>query len=534
MNKLICAIIAFILITFSGCVERKVHQITPQERYITYNIGALPEDLIMLKRSLGRQRELLTFLFEGLVKVEGDGTIAPAIAESWEVSKDGIGYTFNIREDAFWSDGSEIVAEDFVDFFSEILARDAENEYDYQLTSIYGVSDYRKQKSSFKEVAVRALDKKQLQIRLNNQNPDLLKILAQPIYGLRTNLEVLKDWKNKYSDIRFSGAYLIKEIKADGSIVLSKNEHYWEEHTVSDGQLLITGNIMREVALADFQFYKSDIITEPPISELKDLMRDERTLVVYTRDILGVAFNFQGKDIVRNINFRKAVNEVLDPAEIADSALPEFSVYIDSVSFSGTKNVFKDNAFKGNKEVNRGKKYFEQISLQETISLRLAALNTDKNRKLARTIAEKLNANLKLDNGRNIRVEPRLYNKEELEEIIKNNQFDLLLKEYESTYESEFAWLERWNFYSKENVGKFLNLEYENTFRKAQLEDNPVKRKAAIEECKEILNKELPVIPLFYDVDIVLKNENIQGLEISPLGHLDLRMTYKEKPRFQE
>ena len=60
-------------------------------------------------------------LFEGLVTRTPDGTVVPAIAESWSISEDGTVYTFHLNKKAKWSDGKPITAQDFVYSFKRIL-----------------------------------------------------------------------------------------------------------------------------------------------------------------------------------------------------------------------------------------------------------------------------------------------------------------------------------------------------------------------------------------------------------------------------
>ena len=59
--------------------------------------------------------------FEGLVKYAPDGSVVPALAESWDVSPDGLTYTFHLRSDAKWSDGKPVTAGDFVYAWKRVL-----------------------------------------------------------------------------------------------------------------------------------------------------------------------------------------------------------------------------------------------------------------------------------------------------------------------------------------------------------------------------------------------------------------------------
>ncbi|MFZ3075007.1 MAG: ABC transporter substrate-binding protein, partial [Psychrobacter glacincola] len=83
-----------------------------KEQVIRYNIGAEPETLDPHKATGMTEGTILASLFEGLTRYDKDGkTISPGIAEKWEISTDGLKYTFYLR-DAKWSNGAAITAQD--------------------------------------------------------------------------------------------------------------------------------------------------------------------------------------------------------------------------------------------------------------------------------------------------------------------------------------------------------------------------------------------------------------------------------------
>ncbi len=83
---------------------------------MVYNRGNMsePESLDPHKTSTVNEAHILRDLFEGLVMPDARGELIPGAAESWTVSDDGTVYTFKLREDAVWSNGDPVTAEDFV------------------------------------------------------------------------------------------------------------------------------------------------------------------------------------------------------------------------------------------------------------------------------------------------------------------------------------------------------------------------------------------------------------------------------------
>ena len=183
MKKILCIILIFMMMLTSGCVEKKVKP-TTSRKYLVYNLGELPSDLLMLNSDNVREKDLLLALFEGLVREDKNGQIVPAMAEKFEITEDRIGYTFKLRKDIHYSDGTAIKAIDFVRFFHNILL-EKENIFAEQLYCIFGAKDFRMGKVGFEKVAIVAKDDLTLEIRLNSPNDYFINILSNPVFTLR-------------------------------------------------------------------------------------------------------------------------------------------------------------------------------------------------------------------------------------------------------------------------------------------------------------------------------------------------------------
>jgi oligopeptide transport system substrate-binding protein len=214
---------------------------------------------------------LLSNLFDGLVSIDEDGNIVPDLAEKWSVNKDKTQYTFTIRKNAKWSDGKDITAKDFVDFFSNILNKNLNNVYADQLNCIFGIDKYRNNNGSFENVAIKALNQRTLQIRLNYSCDYFLNIMAEPVYSLRKIDDDLLNWRRKYKNIPYSGSFVIDNISDNGDIELNKNKNYWNKDNVKNNNVIIKEFGSSEGALAAFENNTINVFTNPPINEIKNI-----------------------------------------------------------------------------------------------------------------------------------------------------------------------------------------------------------------------------------------------------------------------
>ena len=127
--------------------------------------------------------QVITAFFEGLTAIdEQTSRIVPAAAESWDVSPDGLSWTFHLRADLVWSDGTAIDAQTFRDSFVRALAPTVASEYAYVLYPIKNAARFNAgELPDFVAVGVKVVDAQTLRFDLEAPNPALPAILSLPV-----------------------------------------------------------------------------------------------------------------------------------------------------------------------------------------------------------------------------------------------------------------------------------------------------------------------------------------------------------------
>ena len=129
MKKLLTAVLAaLLLLCVAVCASA--------EAKITFQMGGEPECMDPTLNDYSSGSYALQSLFRGLYKYAEDGSLVPAMAESYEVSEDGCTYTFKLREGLKWSDGSPLTAHDFEYSWKRTLDPDVGSDTAYTL---YGI-----------------------------------------------------------------------------------------------------------------------------------------------------------------------------------------------------------------------------------------------------------------------------------------------------------------------------------------------------------------------------------------------------------
>jgi oligopeptide transport system substrate-binding protein len=198
--------------------------------------GAEPETLDPALITGQPEGRVVNALFEGLTTFDRAGRPAPGVAESWTVSPDGLTYTFRLRPDARWSDGSPVTARDFVESWKRTLTPETGAAYNYQLFPLKNAKAFADGKiSDFSEVGARALDDRTLEVRLEHPTPYFLDLCATPpLQPVPTGVIAKQgdDWV-KPGRIVSNGAYTLADWRINDRIRLKKSPFYWDRAHVA-------------------------------------------------------------------------------------------------------------------------------------------------------------------------------------------------------------------------------------------------------------------------------------------------------------
>jgi oligopeptide transport system substrate-binding protein len=251
-----------------------------------------------------------------------DGTTVPAAATSYDVSEDGTVYTVHLREDAVWSDGEPVVAQQFVDGVKRVLSPDMANDYAYVMFDIVGAQDYYNGDTDTLDSIV-ALDDYTFQFTLSEPRSYFDSILAfQTFRPIRLDLieQYGEDWLRP-GNLASNGAYVLSEHEPGDRTVLVKNDSYWDADNVAID--MITLQVMPEPAtsLAAFEAGAVDMTNPasggypaddtPRLAETDEFVRLPRPGLYY------VGLNTTAQH-TNNLDFRKALVAAVDRRTILD------------------------------------------------------------------------------------------------------------------------------------------------------------------------------------------------------------------------
>ncbi|MBL9202063.1 MAG: peptide ABC transporter substrate-binding protein [Opitutaceae bacterium] len=178
---------------------------------------------------------IVAALFEGLTAFdEKTAAAVPGTAERWDVSPDGLTYTFHLRAHAKWSNGDRVTARDFVWSFERFLSPALASSYAYMLWPIRGAEAFTTGKSKdFSTVGIAAIDDATLRITLARPAPHILTILVTVMPVHRASVEQAGGAGDRTSPwarpgrLVGNGAFTLVEWRPGARVVAGKNPHYW-------------------------------------------------------------------------------------------------------------------------------------------------------------------------------------------------------------------------------------------------------------------------------------------------------------------
>lgn len=193
--------------------------------------------------SLSETREVVYNLVEGLVDFDKYGVMVPSVADSWEVSPDGLTYTFKLKEGIYWytNEGeqyAEVTAQDFVDAVKYVLDVDNESSMSNIVFEVIKNAKpyFDKEITDFNEVGIKAPDKYTLEYTLEKPTPYFLRMLSYVCF-LPVNGQFLEEVGDQFATtaetMLYNGAYVMETFEPQNVKVLTLNENFWNKDKMS-------------------------------------------------------------------------------------------------------------------------------------------------------------------------------------------------------------------------------------------------------------------------------------------------------------
>jgi len=276
-------------------------------------LGPEPDALdIHLAQSLSALN-VLRDLHEGLVTLDAAGRVVPGIAHSWSVSSDGKRWTFELDADARWSDGSRLVAEDFVAGWQRALMPETAAPMAGLLDPVVGARALRLGQGNLEALGIRADGPSRLIVELERPTDWFVELLTHPLTF---------PWPGE-GLLLSSGPFTLVERIPGARIRLAANPHFRSADSVALEE--VVWHVIEEPSVELSRYRAGQLhITEtiPPgrLAWMREQFGDELRIAPYLGTFF-FAFNVSRPPFAEASDLRRALSLVIDRELLTDRVL---------------------------------------------------------------------------------------------------------------------------------------------------------------------------------------------------------------------
>jgi len=472
-----------------------------EQQQIVRHIKDEPASLDPLKAVGLPEIQVIRDLFEGLTNQDAQGKIVPGVAQSWS-SSDNKTWVFTLRNNARWSNGDPVTAQDFVYSWQRLV--DPKNSSAFAwfagLSGIQNAAAITKGEMTPDKLGVVAQSKYQLKVTLDRPVPWFPALVAN-VALFPVPQKIIAQQGDSWTSpgkLVGNGAYQLSERVVNEKIVLTRNPHYWDDaHSVLTKVTFVPIN---EESSATKRYRSNDIdITESFPKNMYALLKKTLPGEVYTPDQLGTyyyAFNTQ-KGPTADVRVRKALSWSIDRKVIAEKVLG-----------TGEKPAwhFTPDVTAGFKPLPTFMQQHDQNSLNaqaksllaaagygpgKPLKLKLLYNTSESHQKIAIAVASMWKKNLGVD--------VTLENQEWKTYIDSRNSgnFDVIRASWVGDYNEPSTFLNLLTSGNSSNIARFNNADYDAVIAKASRETSDQVRNSDYNRAEQILAEQAPIAPIY-------------------------------------
>ncbi len=456
-------------------------------------------------------------IFEGLVTEDIDANAIPAGAVSWEISDDGLIYTFQLRKGAKWSDGTPVTAADYEFAFQRIMNPETASDYAYLQYPVKNAKPLNTgEMSDFGQLGVKAIDEHTLQINLEEPTPFFLDALMHYTgYPVPKHVVEAKgdDWV-KLENIVVNGPYKPVEWVSGSHVLTTKNETYYAIDTLKiDGVKFYTLED-ESAALKRYRAGEFDLLTDFPADQY-EWIKENLPGHAQVAPFMGLYYYTLNNNhpALKDQSVRQALSmainrEVIGPQVLGTGELPAYSWVPPGVANypEGFKVDWADMSY--GEKVEKAKSLLQEAGYGPDNPLKLQLkYNTNENHK---RVAVAIAAMWK-----ELGVEIELFNQE-----VKVHYADLKKADAEVAragwlmdYNDAVNMLDLLRSDVPNNYGRYNNAEFDDLLKQAAAELDLEKRGNLLQAAEKIAMDESAAAPIYFYLAKNIVNPKIKGFK---------------------
>ncbi len=516
-------------IALSGCGGSK--QAGKNGKILTIEEGPDVETIDPALNQSADGANYITLLSDNLLRMDKEGKVVPSLAQKYEVSDDGLTWTFHLRDGLKWSDGSDFTANDFVYSWQRMVDPEVAAPYAETVLGMVegydeaiGKPDENGNQTTTPDVTklkVEAPDDKTFVVHMSHPTPyfERLATFAALSPVKKDVVEAKPDgWSLDPKTYISTGPFKLAEWKPGSYMLFTKNDNYWNKDAIKlDG----VKALLMEDQNAAFSAYESGdalMVKDIPIQEITTIQKRpdykiSPKLGVYYIDINNALDEFKDPKVREALSLaldRKYMSETITagtytPAKgfVPDGVVDwDASAWVDHIT---DPSVYFDN---DNYEANltKAKELLKEAGHENGQGLPVMSYSTNDaafNKKIAEYLQQAWGQ-------LGIKVEVNIVEWKSFIPQRRSGNYQLARDGWVMDYNDPSNVLELGQSTNGNNSSKYSNPEYDALLEKAANETDPQTRFGYFHQAEELLMKDAGVIPILYQNEIYIQSDKVK------------------------
>ena len=475
--------------------------------YLAYSVSALDE--------------LLTF--------DEDGEIDYRAAESYEVNEDSTEWTFHLREDARWSDGTPVMAADFLNTITRALNPESGSGYANYLFPIENAEAIYNGEAEADSLGVETPDDHTLIFHLTEPCVYFLDLLRLPVYTPSCEEyadSVESGWDRDPGTSLANGPFCLKEYVPDQYFILEKNEYYWNADEINLDRITYRFFDDTQAMANAYEAGEVDVATSLS-STVMEMYEGQEDLFV--TDLIATRYIYMNLNVepLDDVRVREAVNLAINREDlctiVGSDTEPAYNLVAKYMKDRNTGGYFVDEAEQPFEEnVERARELLAEAGYPDgegfpELTYKYPTLEMDS--VTAQVIQEQLKNNL----GITIRLEAQ-----ELQANYSSRHagdFDLCRMNWTADFADPYTYLSMLMSNSTYNCSGICDPQYDELVAQSGSESDPAARADLMHRAEQLaVGEQFYIIPLYAMKSVNLVNPEVTGIrQIPASGSLEYR-----------
>ena len=498
--------------------------VDPATGTITLALSTEPPQLDSTRATDMVSGQILGHVMEGLVRYDEFNRIVPGVAERWKIAESEA--VFHLRGDSRWSDGSPVTAHDFVFAWRKALAPATASEYAFILYPIKNARAVNEGELPVTAFGATAVDDHTLAVQLERPIGYFDKLVAFPTYyPIKQDFYEGRDGRYGADavDLLYNGPFVIERWVHGAQLRMSRNDAYWDRDRIRLNAIdyaYITSDVN-----ATLNLYKDGKVAIAGLDAetLHDALEQRWKLERFNDgSVFFIEFNHRPSRLTSNRNLRKAIQFVVDPAELVYKVIklpgntPGESLF--PVWLKGVDGYFRQEypAPQHRVDFARAREYLarakQELGLDPLPPLIFLSGDNPAANKQSEYFQEVFASRL----GIEVKIDRQIF-KQRLAKMTAG-EFDMVLAGWGPDYADPLTFGDLFASWNKNNRGAYVSPELDAWVEVAQSSLVPAVRMRAFDEIQKIIYDDAVILPNYERGSVFVRNPQLKGVVRRAVG----------------